>query len=108
MVWIKPVASKFLQGQLFINDELFKMGGGYTTRQNAEYVVLGKRGNPPQRLSKKVRQVIVEPAREHSRKPEKSYASIEQYGAGPYLELFGRQRRRGWTVRGDEADKFNV
>lgn len=106
IVWIKPVASKFNHGQLFIDDTLFKMGGGYTTRQNAEYVVLGRRGNPPQRKSKAIRQIIVEPAREHSRKPEKFYNAVEQYADGPFLELFARSQRQGWTCRGDEVGKF--
>lgn len=106
IVWIKPLASKFDQGQLFLDDTLFKMGNGYTTRQNAEYVVLGRRGNPPERNSKSIRQVIFEPAREHSRKPDRFYSAVERYGDGPYLELFSRQKRQGWTCRGNEVEKF--
>ena len=86
-------------------DTFFKMGLGYTSRQNAEFVVLGRRGDPP-RKSASVRQIMVEPAREHSRKPEKFYQNAETYAAGPRLELFGRQQRPGWTVRGNESDKF--
>lgn len=106
-VWIKPVLSRWRQGSLFLDEQTyFRMGMGYTSRQNAEFVVEGRRGKPPARLSKKVRQVIVEPAREHSRKPEGFYQRAEEYAAGPRLELFARQRRPGWTCRGDEVDKF--
>lgn len=105
--WIKPVASIFDQGQLFIDASIFKMGNGYTTRKNAEYVILGRRGTPPPRLRRDVRALLVEPAREHSSKPEAFYRSIEAYAAGPYLELFGRRRRPGWTVRGDQIGVFD-
>ncbi|MGE0213004.1 MAG: MT-A70 family methyltransferase [Parvibaculaceae bacterium] len=41
--------------------------------------------------------------REHSRKPDEQYAIIESCSWGPYLELFGRGRRTGWTVWGNQA-----
>lgn len=42
--------------------------------------------------------------REHSRKPDEQYAIIEGCSWGPYLEMFGRGRREGWTVWGNQAD----
>jgi hypothetical protein len=42
--------------------------------------------------------------REHSRKPDEQYQIIESCSPGPYLELFARHHRPGWTVWGDEAD----
>ncbi|MHB1855070.1 MAG: MT-A70 family methyltransferase, partial [Acidimicrobiales bacterium] len=42
--------------------------------------------------------------REHSRKPEEQYALIESCSPGPYLELFARYARLGWTAWGHEAD----
>jgi N6-adenosine-specific RNA methylase IME4 len=106
-VWVKPVLHKY-QKEVVLDDDCFAMKQGFTTRQNAEYVVLCRRGDPPPRLSKSIRQVIVEPAREHSRKPEKLYRRIEAYARGPYLELFGRATcRPGWTIRGDEVGKFD-
>lgn len=105
-VWLKPTLRAYMHGQLFLDDELFRMGLGHTTRQNAEYVVECRRGRPPPRLSKKVRQVFIEPRREHSRKPEKFYRNAEAYADGPRLELFARTPRPGWTCRGDEVGKF--
>ena len=107
-VWIKPTLASYRQGHLFgfmDNPKAFKMGMGRTTRQNAEFVVLGRRGDP-RRLSRGVRQEIIEPAREHSRKPEQFYQRVEEFCAGPRLDIFGRIRRSGWTVIGNEADKF--
>ena len=42
--------------------------------------------------------------REHSRKPDEQYDVIERCSWGPSLELFGRGRRDGWTVWGNQAE----
>lgn len=43
----------------------------------------------------------------HSAKPEIFYTDIiERLAKGPYLELFGRRRRRGWTVLGNQVGKY--
>lgn len=85
----------------------FHTGLGFTTRKNCEFVLLGRRGNA-RRLSKSVRELIIAPRREHSRKPDEVHDRIEAYAAGPHLELFGRTSRKGWTVRGDEVGKFDL
>ena len=104
-VWIKPKLRDFANGEFFLDETLFAKGMGHTTRQNAEYVVLGRRGKP-RRLRKDVHQLIVQPRREHSRKPDEFYARVQSYCAGPYVELFSRQRRAGWGCWGAELDKF--
>lgn len=86
-------------------DQDFHVGLGFTTRKNAEFCLLARRGNA-KRIAKNIRELIVAPRREHSRKPDETYHRIEQYTAGPYLELFGRSQRPNWTVRGDETEKF--
>ena len=40
-VWIKPNRKAFANGGFFLDETLFAKGMGHTTRQNAEYVVLG-------------------------------------------------------------------
>lgn len=101
-VWIKlnPKAASLF----FLKTDL-SMGGGFTTRKNAEFCLIGKRGRSVRRDAA-VHEIIIEPRRDHSRKPDETHRRIERYCAGPYLELFGRQQRPNWTVRGDEADKF--
>jgi N6-adenosine-specific RNA methylase IME4 len=81
------------------------MGNGYGTRHNAEVCWLGRRGKP-QRQSKGVRELIVAPRREHSRKPDEIYRRIEALCTGPYLELYARQQWPGWTCVGDESERF--
>ena len=75
----------------------FAFGGGYYTRANPEVCLFGVRGKP-KRLRRDVRQLIIAPRRKHSQKPEEAYERLEQLIAGPYVELFARQRRPGWDV----------
>jgi N6-adenosine-specific RNA methylase IME4 len=102
--WTKADASQIELFQDDIDDPA--IGGGYWTRANTEPCLLATRGNP-KRLNAHVRQAIVEPRREHSRKPDCVHERIERLVAGPYVELFARQRRANWDHWGDEVDKFS-
>jgi N6-adenosine-specific RNA methylase IME4 len=42
--------------------------------------------------------------REHSRKPDEQYPIIEACSPGPFVELFARGARKGWTAWGNQAD----
>jgi N6-adenosine-specific RNA methylase IME4 len=90
--------------RLIVLSSLF-MGGGYTTRKNAEFCLLARRGKP-KRIAKDVHEVIISPRREHSRKPDEIYSRIMRFARGPYVELFARTRRDGWTAIGNETNKF--
>lgn len=81
------------------------LGLGYWTRANTETCLLGVKGKP-KRIGKGVRQLLIAPPREHSRKPDEFFAAVEQLVPGPYLELFARQSRPGWTSWGNQTDKF--
>jgi N6-adenosine-specific RNA methylase IME4 len=110
---LKSVAFAWFKGEP--TDDLFEdagadlhvpMGTGFYTRAGFEQCLLATRGNP-ERLHADVRQVIVEPRREHSRKPDCTWDRIERLVTGPYLELFARPTspgltRPGWTSWGDE------
>ena len=93
------------QPDMFRDDVDAHIGLGYWTRANSEPCLLATRGNP-KRLSAGVRQGIIEPRRQHSRKPDCVPGRIEQLVEGPYLELFARTTRPGWTVWGNQTDKF--
>jgi len=83
----------------------FPPGLGLTTRSQTEIVLLARRGNC-RRNAKDVRELILAPRREHSRKPDELFKRIERYCDGPYCELFARERRPGWSCWGDEVDRF--
>lgn len=93
--------------KLFALEADVYMGLGYWTRANSEVCLLATRGKP-KRLNAGIRQGIIEPRREHSRKPDCVHDRIERLVAGPYLELFARQTRPGWTAWGNQTDKFNA
>jgi N6-adenosine-specific RNA methylase IME4 len=81
-------------------------GCGYWSRANTEVCLLATRGKP-RRINADVHQVIIAPRREHSRKPAAVHERIERLVRGPYLELFARERWRGWTSWGNELGKFD-
>ena len=84
----------------------FFTGLGYWTRGNPEMCLLATKGKP-KRLSKSVPQLVIDKRREHSRKPDIMYSHIEKLLEGPYIELFARQKRKGWDSWGNEVDKWN-
>jgi N6-adenosine-specific RNA methylase IME4 len=75
----------------------FPFGTGYYTRANAEVVLFGVRGKPSV-LRHDVPQLIIAPRRKHSQKPDEVYERLERLIAGPYVEIFARQRRPGWEA----------
>lgn len=102
--WIKAHAGQL---ELFQEDIRPHMTLGYWTRSNSEVALLGSRGKP-KRQATDVRQAIIEPRREHSRKPDCVHERIERLVSGPYLELFARQTRPGWDCWGNETTKFDA
>jgi N6-adenosine-specific RNA methylase IME4 len=100
--WVKAHAGQI---DMFRDDADVQVGLGWWTRANSEPCLLATRGHP-KRVNADVRQAIIEPRREHSRKPDCVHKRIERLVAGPYLELFARAERPGWTCWGNEVGKF--
>jgi site-specific DNA-methyltransferase (adenine-specific) len=77
-------------------------GLGYWTRSNPEMCLLATKGKP-KRISKSVRQLVMDKRREHSRKPDRIRNDIvELCGDQPRIELFARQKAKGWDSWGNE------
>ena len=73
------------------------------TRSNPEVCIIGTKGKP-KRNSASVHQVVYEPIREHSRKPDCVRDRIvELCGDLPRIELFARQKVDGWDCWGNEV-----
>jgi N6-adenosine-specific RNA methylase IME4 len=84
----------------------WSFGTGYILRCSAEFYLIGARGHPRPAV-RNVRNLIVAPVREHSRKPDQMHADIERmFPAVRRAELFCRQRRPGWDAWGNQVDKF--
>jgi N6-adenosine-specific RNA methylase IME4 len=81
-------------------------GVGFYFRNVTELLLFGVRGKNNRTLAPARRQVnmIETRKREHSRKPDEQYQLIEACSPGPFLELFARHPRAGWTVWGDESE----
>jgi N6-adenosine-specific RNA methylase IME4 len=80
-------------------------GVGFYFRNVTELILFGIRGTNNRTLQAGRRQtnIIVSRKREHSRKPDEQFRIIERCSPGPYLEMFARHRREGWTLWGNEA-----
>lgn len=81
-------------------------GVGFYFRNVTEIILFGVKGKNARTLPPGRTQVnlFATRKREHSRKPDEQYGIIEACSSGPYLELFGRGKRPGWTVWGNQAE----
>lgn len=78
-----------------------RIGMGRALRNAHEVCILAKRGKP-QRLSAGIPSVFHAPRSHHSAKPDAFYELVERFAEGPYVELFARRQRPGWSCFGDE------
>ncbi len=102
-------------------------GTGYVLRSSNEPFLIGTRGSP--KTTKSTRSTVptyddgfheeqpfaassitIEAiAREHSRKPDEAFVAAERLiPDAQRIELFSRQSRQGWTVWGNETEKFDA
>lgn len=80
-----------------------RYGAGYWYRGSSETILVAKKKNV---LSVRTQQRNVfdwEYPGGHSTKPEGLQDHIEEFFPGPYLELFARRTRPGWTCLGNEC-----
>ena len=84
------------------------MSTGYWFRSASEFVIFAVRGKQ-KLLGKPHPTAFLHERLPHSQKPEKFYTEVvEKQSPGPYLELFGRKPREGWTVLGNEIDGLDI
>ena len=77
-------------------------GMGLLIRSSHETCLVGVK-KMPMPLNKNVRSVFDAPyTGRHSGKPDEFYNIVERLSPGPYVELFARKQRPGWTCIGDE------
>lgn len=86
-VWVKP-----------------QMGIGNYWRVSHEFLLLGVKGSLTFQNREQMSWLEL-PRGKHSVKPEEVADVIEKVSLGPYLELFGRRQRKGWTVWGNEIER---
>lgn len=82
-------------------------GVGFYFRNVTELLLLGVRGHlRTLKPGRKQVNILLTQKERHSRKPDGFYDIIEACSPGPYLELFARVLRPGWTQWGDELGKM--
>ena len=85
-------------------------GVGFYFRNVTELVLFGVRGKNARTEKPGRTQVnyLGTRKREHSRKPDEFYDIVESCSPGPYLELFARGTRPGWTGWGNQAEQYEI
>jgi N6-adenosine-specific RNA methylase IME4 len=79
-------------------------GIGYYTKSNCEVCLIAVKGKPI-KISNSVSSVLISPREEHSKKPDAVRDKIVQLcGDVPRIELFARQKTKGWDVWGNEIN----
>ena len=79
-----------------------QMGLGTWLRGQTEHCLMAVRGRPTIQLTNQTT-VLDAPVGEHSRKPEEFYQLVESLCPGSKLEMFSRQKRKGWKSHGVHA-----
>jgi len=86
-------------------NKVLGLPGHYGMQVVHEHLIIATRGVclPDVPLPHDASVLTVRRSDEHSSKPEEMRAFIEKHWAGPYIELFGRRKREGWSVFGNDA-----
>jgi len=93
ITWVKTTAA----------GEPMRGGMGWYFRGCTEHILYATRGKA--RIPSELREpnLILAPRGRHSEKPGSFMELVERVVEGPYIELFARQPRPGWSSWGDEV-----
>lgn len=82
-----------------------RIGIGRYFRGQHELCLFGVRGNGfrNRTADNSIPSLITAPRTKHSKKPESFMELVERRSVGPYLEMFARNSRPGWTSWGNEV-----
>lgn len=80
----------------------FFFGLGRWTRGNTEVCLIATKGKP-KRINNSISQLVISRIRGHSQKPDEVREKIvELIGELPRIELFARNKSKGWNIWGNE------
>jgi N6-adenosine-specific RNA methylase IME4 len=79
-----------------------QMGMGMYWRNSTEHVLFGVRGKL-KLLRRDLRTDFTAQRGPHSQKPDVFYDLVEMASPGPWIEVFARRQRMGWSVAGDQV-----
>jgi len=105
--WGFEYKSEFVWGKVDSNNRPAH-GVGFWLRGAHEIILIGaKKGMPCIRASQPTL-LLAPKTRKHSEKPNDIHRLIERHYPEPYVELFARKRRHGWTCIGNEIDGRDI
>tara|TARA_A100000164_G_scaffold311851_1_gene289969 strand:- start:627 stop:1154 length:528 start_codon:yes stop_codon:yes gene_type:complete len=99
---MKSLGFRYVTNIVWVKD---RIGLGQYARGKHEILLFGTRGvkhTSAKKHNNSLASVIEAKRGTHSSKPEESFQWIENRSHGPYLEMFSRNKREGWTVWGKE------
>jgi len=99
---MKSLGFRYVTNIVWVKD---RIGLGQYARGKHELLLFGTKGVKHTSVKKEnnsLSSVIEAKRNKHSSKPEESFQWIENRSHGPYLEMFSRNEREGWTVWGKE------
>jgi len=80
-------------------------GVGFYFRNVTELILFGIRGKlRTGEAGRRQTNIVITQKRAHSMKPDELYDIIEDCSPGPYIELFARFKRKGWSNWGNEVE----
>lgn len=84
-----------------------RRGVGFYYRNVTEMVLFGVKGSLRTfQPGRSMPNIILSQKREHSRKPDELYPIIEACSPAPFLELFARFPREGWSCWGNQVGDY--
>ena len=100
---IKALGFKYKTNVVWVKRGGFGLGQYF--RGAHEILLLATRGKgyAVRTEHRSIPSVITAEKRRHSQKPDEFYDLIEARSKGPYLEMFSRSPRDGWTAWGNEV-----
>lgn len=112
-LWLWATDSMYLNARRLIEDWGFSysssiiwdkvhFGLGSHIRLQHEFLLFARRGAQPFKRHD-VGSVVRIPRSKHSQKPDEFYELIESCSEGPYLDVFARRDRAGWTTWGENG-----
>ena len=87
LTWVKP-----------------SFGMGNYFRGSTEQVLFAVKGSQPLRRKDAATHFMADRGKGHSAKPDEFYSLVESCSYAPYIDIFGRKERSGWTVWGENTD----
>ena len=86
LTWVKP-----------------SIGMGNYFRGQTEHILFGVKGSQPLKRHDVGTWFEAPRGTRHSEKPEEFYRLVESCSYAPYIDIFGRKQREGWSVWGEDA-----